>query len=99
MARKHLELHLKREELIEVDPQTGKIRYNEKILHTDNPEPLGNGASMNSYATPTGVIEPGRVYVHFGSAATNCLWPVSVTPLHDRDRFVNLRWGLMCCTL
>ena len=53
--------------------ENGKILFNEKILHTDNPEPLGNGASMNCYATPSPVIEPGRVYVHFGSAGTACL--------------------------
>ena len=53
-----------------VDAETGKVRFNEKVFHTDNPEPLGNGASMNCYATPSPVIEPGRVYVHFGSAGT-----------------------------
>jgi outer membrane protein assembly factor BamB len=58
---------------IGVDAETGRIRFNEKVFHTDNPEPLGNGASMNCYATPSPVIEPGRVYVHFGSAGTACL--------------------------
>ena len=28
---------------------------------------------MNCYATPSPVIEPGRVYIHFGSAGTACL--------------------------
>jgi len=56
-----------------VDEESGKIRFNEKVFHTDNPEPIGNGASMNCYATPSPVIEPGRVYVHFGSAGTACL--------------------------
>src|SRR5256886_12597217 len=56
-----------------VEAETGKIRFNEKVFHTDNPEPLGNGASMNCYATPSPFIEPGRVYVHFGSAGTACL--------------------------
>src|ERR1041385_5852304 len=56
-----------------VDAGTGKIRFNEKVFHSDNPEPLGNGASMNCYATPSPVIEPGRVYVHFGSFGTACL--------------------------
>jgi len=58
---------------IEVDPETGKIRRNEKVFHSDNPEPLGNGASMNCYATPSPLIEPGRVYVHFGRFGTACL--------------------------
>src|SRR6266404_9553066 len=56
-----------------VDAETGKVRFNEKVFHSDNPEPLGNGASMNCYATPSPFIEPGRVYVHFGSAGTACL--------------------------
>jgi len=58
---------------ISVDAESGKIRFNEKVFHSDNPEPLGNGASMNCYATPSPVIEPGRVYVHFGSFGTACL--------------------------
>jgi outer membrane protein assembly factor BamB len=58
---------------IGVDKESGKVLFNEKVFHTDSPEPLGNGASMNCYATPSAVIEPGRVYVHFGSAGTACL--------------------------
>jgi outer membrane protein assembly factor BamB len=56
-----------------VDAGTGKILFNEKVFHVDNPEPLGNGSSMNCYATPSPLIEPGRLYVHFGSAGTACL--------------------------
>lgn len=58
---------------IGVDEASGKILHNDKIFHTDTPESLGNGASMNSYATSSPVIESGRVYVHFGSAGTACL--------------------------
>jgi outer membrane protein assembly factor BamB len=56
-----------------VDGGTGRILFNEKLFHSDDPEPLGNGASMNCYATPSPVIEPGRVYVHFGHFGTACL--------------------------
>jgi len=56
-----------------VDAETGKLLFNEKLFHSDNPEPLGNGASMNCYATPSPVIEPGRVFVHFGRFGTACL--------------------------
>ena len=56
-----------------VDEETGKVRLNEKLFHSDNPESLGNGASMNTYATPSAVLEPGRAYVHFGSFGTACL--------------------------
>ena len=68
-----------------VDAETGKVRFNEKVFHSDNPEPLGNGASMNCYATPSGVIEPGRVYVHFGSFGTACLDTSTGKVLWKRD--------------
>jgi outer membrane protein assembly factor BamB len=54
-----------------VDAETGKVRFNENVFHCDKPEPLGN--DVNCYATPSPVIEPGRVYVHFGSYGTACL--------------------------
>jgi len=54
-----------------VDADSGAIRFNERLFHTDDPEPLGN--PLNSYASPTPVVEPGRVYVHFGSYGTACL--------------------------
>jgi outer membrane protein assembly factor BamB len=68
-----------------VDADTGKVRFNEKVFHSDNPEPLGNGASMNCYATPSPVLEPGRVYVHFGSFGTACLDTASGKVLWKRD--------------
>jgi len=54
-----------------VDAETGKVRYKERLFHCETPESLGN--NMNSYATPSPVIEAGRVYVHFGSYGTACL--------------------------
>ncbi len=54
-----------------VDADTGKILLNQQVFHCDNPEPLGN--DVNCYASPSPVIEPGRVYVHFGSYGTACL--------------------------
>jgi len=68
-----------------VDEGSGKIRFNEKVFHNDNPEPLGNGASMNCYATPSPAIEPGRVYVHFGSFGTACLDTSTGKILWKRD--------------
>jgi outer membrane protein assembly factor BamB len=59
-----------------VDAATGKILFDEKLFHCDTPESLGAAASgnpMNSYATPSPVIEPGRVYLTFGSYGTACL--------------------------
>ena len=54
-----------------VDEATGAIKFNKKLFHSDNPEPLGN--AVNAYASPSPAIEPGRVYVHFGSYGTACL--------------------------
>jgi outer membrane protein assembly factor BamB len=59
--------------VLSVDAKTGKIGFNEKVFHTDQPEPLGNGKGMNCYATPTPLLEKGRVYVHFGSPFTACI--------------------------
>jgi outer membrane protein assembly factor BamB len=47
------------------------VRVNERLFHADSPEPLGN--PVNGYASPSPAIEPGRVYVHFGSYGTACL--------------------------
>jgi outer membrane protein assembly factor BamB len=68
-----------------VDEDSGKIRFNEKLFHSDNPEPLGNGASMNCYATPSPVIEHGRVYFHFGSFGTACMDTKTGKVLWKRD--------------
>jgi hypothetical protein len=68
-----------------VDAETGQVRFNERVFHSDNPEPLGNGASMNCYATPSPVIESGRVYVHFGSFGTACLDTTTGKVLWKRD--------------
>jgi outer membrane protein assembly factor BamB len=54
-----------------VDAETGRIRFNKRLFHTDTPEPLGN--NVNGYASPSPAVEPGRVYLHFGSYGTACL--------------------------
>jgi outer membrane protein assembly factor BamB len=68
-----------------VDATTGNILLNEKVFHSDDPQSLGNGSRDNSYATPSAVIEPGRVYVHFGSFGTACLDTDSKKVLWQRD--------------
>ncbi len=57
--------------VISVDAESGRVLLNKKVFHCDDPEPLGN--DMNGYASPTPVIESGRLYVHFGSYGTACL--------------------------
>jgi outer membrane protein assembly factor BamB len=54
-----------------IDEKTGQVLYNIPLFHSDSPEPLGN--AVNCYAACSPAIEPGRVYVHFGSYGTACL--------------------------
>jgi outer membrane protein assembly factor BamB len=65
-----------------VDADSGKVRFNEKLFHSDHPEPLGN--PLNGYASPSPAIEPGRVYVHFGSYGTACLDTATAKVLWER---------------
>ncbi len=53
-----------------VDRASGKVVHDRKLFDVDNP---GFCPPTNSYASPTPVIEEGRVYVHFGSYGTACL--------------------------
>lgn len=54
-----------------LDRASGKILHEAKLFHSERPEPLGN--DLNSYASPTGVLSGGQVFVHFGSYGTACL--------------------------
>lgn len=53
-----------------VDRQTGKIVHDRVLFENEAPAFCH---PTNSYASPTSVIEEGRVYVHFGSYGTACL--------------------------
>ncbi len=53
-----------------VDRQSGKIVHDKVLVENESPAFCH---AMNSYATPTPVVEAGRVYVHFGSYLTACL--------------------------
>ncbi|HEY3325240.1 MAG TPA: PQQ-binding-like beta-propeller repeat protein [Planctomycetota bacterium] len=54
-----------------VDAESGKVLFNEKLFHSDKPEPLSN--PVNCYGSASPVIEAGRVYVNFGCYGTACL--------------------------
>jgi outer membrane protein assembly factor BamB len=66
-----------------VDKDSGKILFEQKIFHCDAPEPLGN--NLNCYASPSPVVEAGRVYVSFGSYGTACLDTATFNVLWQRD--------------
>jgi outer membrane protein assembly factor BamB len=53
-----------------VDRQSGKIIHDVKLFDVENPQ---FAHAFNSYASPTPAIEPGRVYVTFGSPGTAAL--------------------------
>jgi len=66
-----------------VDAESGRILHALPLFRCEAPEPLGN--SVNGYASPSPAIEPGRVYVHFGSYGTACLDAASGEILWKRE--------------
>ncbi len=65
-----------------VDRATGNIVRDLQIFDIKKPSYC---IPFNSYASPTPVIEAGRVYVHFGSAGTACLDSASGKVLWTRQ--------------
>jgi outer membrane protein assembly factor BamB len=65
-----------------VHRDTGKIIHDLKVF--DTPKKLYTFHEFNSHASPTPVIEEGRVYVHFGSAGTACLDTKTGKPIWTR---------------
>lgn len=70
---------------ISVDEKTGKIIYDLKIFDIERPQAIHK---FNSYASPTPVIEKGRVYVTFGSPGTACIDTSNGKVLWERRDFV-----------
>jgi outer membrane protein assembly factor BamB len=52
---------------IAVDRDSGRLRHDVELFRVERPQ---YAHPFNSYASPTPVIEPGRVYVTFGSPGT-----------------------------
>jgi outer membrane protein assembly factor BamB len=53
-----------------LDRSTGRQIYHADVLPLDHPSPVN---LLNSYATPTPVAEPGRLYCDFGTFGTVCV--------------------------
>lgn len=53
-----------------VDLESGAIVHDIPVFEVASPQGIN---PQNSYATPSATLEPGRVYVHFGSLGTACL--------------------------
>ncbi len=52
------------------DLNTGVVVHDIEVFHQEKPQRIH---SNNSYATPSAVVEEGRVYVHFGTFGTAAL--------------------------
>jgi len=68
-----------------VDKETGEIIRDEVLFQIEKPQFCHK---FNSYASPTPVIEKGRVYVTFGSPGTACLDTATGKKIWERTDFV-----------
>src|SRR5437667_3617886 len=66
-----------------VDRDSGKILVDHKLFDVAKPSDLW--VKYNSFASPTPVIEEGRVYVHYGCYGTACLDTKAGKVLWARD--------------
>lgn len=73
-----------------LDEKSGEVLLDRVFITNDNPEPLAN--PMNTYASPTGVVEAGRVYFHFGSYGTFCLDTETYETIWQRRDFTASHW-------
>ena len=61
-----------------VDRDTGKVVHDVEVFRVEKLEPKN---SFNSYASPTPVLEEGRVYVSFGTYGNACLDAATAKPI------------------
>ena len=66
-----------------LDADSGKVLHNKLVF--DIAKPQKSPVAMNSYASPTPVIEEGRVYVSFGAHGNACLDTKSGTVIWQRQ--------------
>lgn len=64
--------------------RTGRIAHNLRVFEVEDPEPID---PTNSYASPSPVIEDGRVFVHFGTYGTACIDTASSQIIWSRRDF------------
>ena len=65
-----------------VDKNSGEIIHDIKVF--DVAQPQLEYPDLNSHATPTPIVEEGRIYVHFGTYGTACLDTKSGKKLWER---------------
>lgn len=70
-----------------VDKLTGEIVHDIEVLNVKEPQWVHQ---LNSYASPTPVIEEGRLYCHFGAFGTACVDTASGSPLwRNQETHIN----------
>jgi len=57
-----------------VDANSGEVIHDIEVFRVEQPQRIN---PLNTYATPSPCIEPGRVYVHFGTFGTACIDTIS----------------------
>jgi outer membrane protein assembly factor BamB len=67
------------------DAATGKVLHDKTLFQVEKPQFCHK---FNSYASPTPVIEEGRIYVSFGSPGIACLDTKTCAVLWERRDFV-----------
>jgi len=67
-----------------VDKATGRLLHDIEVFRPAKPFAIN---PLNSHATPTPVIEEGRLYVHFGPGGTACLDTTSGAILWKTEEF------------
>lgn len=55
---------------VAIDAVSGAVRQNVELFRVPDPEPVH---SLNSYASPSPILDNGRLYCHFGTFGTACL--------------------------
>jgi outer membrane protein assembly factor BamB len=60
----------KKLKVISLKEKDGSIQHNIDLFDIEFPQ---EQHGLNSYASPSPVIEPGRIYVHFGAYGTACI--------------------------
>ncbi|TXT34493.1 MAG: pyrrolo-quinoline quinone [Planctomycetota bacterium] len=53
-----------------VDRTSGKLLHDVELLVAESPDPVHQ---LNSFASPSPILEDGRLYAHFGTNGTACL--------------------------
>ena len=53
-----------------IDRRTGELLHDVELMTDSEPQPTH---AMNNYASPTPVLEEGRLYCHFGTHGTACV--------------------------